>query len=84
MLEPHFKKQGYYDRTVSVAGKTVTVRSYPENYLQFASWDNSYIWTKCPAHVDVLIIHGIKDEVVPVLAALVSSLRSRFHIFPQV
>jgi uncharacterized protein len=58
--------KGYYEWNVTVARKPVTGRVYLEDFQEFMSWDTSIVWGQFPPHVDVLTIHGIKDETVPV------------------
>lgn len=58
--------KGYYDWHVTVARKPVTARIYLSDLQTFMSWDTSIVWDQFPPHVDVLTLHGLGDEVVPV------------------
>ncbi|KAM0755544.1 alpha/beta-hydrolase [Meredithblackwellia eburnea MCA 4105] len=61
-----FKKYGYYDWKVKVAGKEITRRIIPEGVEAFASWNNDFIENDFPQSMDVLNIHGEADKTVPV------------------
>ncbi|KAG6919610.1 hypothetical protein DXG01_003474 [Tephrocybe rancida] len=61
----HFDKQGYYDWSVSVARKPVTVKIFPDDLETFTNWDSSIVWGEFPPSVDVLTIHGLSDTTVP-------------------
>ncbi|RDB18938.1 hypothetical protein Hypma_014332 [Hypsizygus marmoreus] len=66
-----FDEQGYYNWTVSVARKEVTVKIFPEDLEQFTKWDSSIVWDRFPPSVDVLTIHGLSDKTVPPYDALI-------------
>jgi len=63
--------KGYYDWNVTVARKPVTARIYAKDLQDFMSWDTSIVWHQFPPHVDVLSLHGIQDQTVPVYDALI-------------
>ena len=44
-----------------------------KDYDQFASIDTSIVWTQFPQDIDVLTLHGLKDEVVPPYDAFIYS-----------
>ncbi|RPD62398.1 ectomycorrhiza-regulated esterase [Lentinus tigrinus ALCF2SS1-7] len=67
-LEAHraeLEQQGYVERRAMVARKLFVSRLYQQDYDEFASVDTSIVWTRFPAHVDVLTLHGLQDAVVP-------------------
>jgi len=63
-FEEPFRKQGYGEWKVKVAGRQVVGKVYPQDLEEFASWDNSYIEDAFPKAVDVLTVHGLADETV--------------------
>jgi len=63
--------KGYYEWHVAVARKPTIGRIYLKDLQDFMSWDTSIVWNEFPAHVDVLSIHGIQDQTVPVYDALI-------------
>jgi len=58
--------KGCYEWHVTVARKPTIGRIYLKDLQDFMSWDTSIVWNEFPAHVDVLSIHGIQDQTVPV------------------
>jgi hypothetical protein len=58
--------KGYYDWNVTVARKPIIGRVYPNDLHDFMSWDTSIVWNQFPPQVDVLTLHGIQDQTVPV------------------
>ncbi|EIN12490.1 ectomycorrhiza-regulated esterase [Punctularia strigosozonata HHB-11173 SS5] len=60
-----FEARGFYEWNVRVAGKPVTGIIRPKDVEAFATWDNSLVWDRFPAHVHALTIHGIADTTVP-------------------
>lgn len=61
-----FASKGYYDWKVVVARKAVVQKIYPRSLEEFSRWDSSIVWDKFPMSIDVLTIHGLVDEIVPV------------------
>ncbi|OBZ71622.1 hypothetical protein A0H81_08340 [Grifola frondosa] len=57
--------QGYYERKAIVARKPFVGRVTLEDYAEFARNDTSIVWSRFPATVDVLSLHGLADTVVP-------------------
>lgn len=66
-----FDTTGYYEWKVTVARQPVIERVYPKDLKEFASWDTSIVWDNFPSTINVLTIHGLVDEVVPVYDALI-------------
>jgi len=66
-----FASKGYYDWKVVVARKAVVQRIYPHDLEKFSRWDSSIVWDKFPSSIDVLTIHGLVDETVPVYDAVI-------------
>ncbi|KAJ7676046.1 Alpha/Beta hydrolase protein [Mycena polygramma] len=66
-----FAANGYYDWNATVARKAVTTRIYPADLERFVSWDTSLVWDKFPAHIHVLTMHGLSDNIVPPLDAII-------------
>ncbi|KZT39512.1 hypothetical protein SISSUDRAFT_1045541 [Sistotremastrum suecicum HHB10207 ss-3] len=66
-----FKERGFYEWKTRVAGKPVVGIIRPEDVSKFGAWDNSYLWTEFPQHIDVLTIHGFRDDVVPPYDAII-------------
>ena len=62
---------GYISRRATVARKPFLSRLTQADYDAFASVDTSRAWTRFPAHVDVLTLHGLRDAVVPPYDAFV-------------
>ena len=62
-----------YIWTPTVARKQMSYRITPSSIAQFASWDNSRVWTDFPEQTDVLTIHGLKDGVVSAYDAVLYS-----------
>jgi len=63
--------KGYYDWHVTVARKPIIGRVYPDDLQDFMAWDTSIVWDQFPPQVDVLTLHGIQDQTVPVYDALI-------------
>lgn len=61
-----FAVKGYYDWKVVVARKTVVQRIYPHDLEEFSRWNSGIVWDKFPSSIDVLTIHGLSDQTVPV------------------
>ncbi|THU96669.1 alpha/beta-hydrolase [Dendrothele bispora CBS 962.96] len=57
-------KQGYHLWTPIVARKQVSVQITGEDLDTFVNWDTSYVWDQFPSSIDVLTIHGLKDQLV--------------------
>ena len=73
-LEAHkseLAEHGYISRRATVARKPFLSRLTQADYDAFASVDTSRAWTRFPAHVDVLTLHGLRDAVVPPYDAFV-------------
>ena len=67
-LEAHkaeLAEHGYISRRATVARKPFLSRLTQADYDAFASVDTARAWTRFPAHVDVLTLHGLRDAVVP-------------------
>jgi hypothetical protein len=58
--------KGYYDIHATVARKKIVGRVYLEDLHDFMAWDTSIVWDQFPPHVDVLTLHGVQDQTVPV------------------
>jgi hypothetical protein len=65
LYQPSMEKQGYYEYKGRVAGKEQVGKVFPEDVVQFAKWDSSYLWDQFPQHTHVLTIHGLADKLVP-------------------
>lgn len=73
-----FRELGYWLWKTKVAGKPVTLKILPEDLAQYADWDSDYLATEFPPTIDVLTIHGLKDELLrPWVKQL--HLRMRFN-----
>ncbi|KZP26648.1 ectomycorrhiza-regulated esterase [Athelia psychrophila] len=68
---PEIETNGFYTWRTTVARKSVVGRIYPEGLADFAAWDTSFLWTEYPSQVDVLTVHGVRDDVVPVYDAVI-------------
>ncbi|KAI0372117.1 alpha/beta-hydrolase [Pilatotrama ljubarskyi] len=59
------ERQGYVVTTATVARKPYVGKVYQKDYDEFARVDTSVAWDQFPAHIDVLTLHGLKDDIVP-------------------
>ncbi|KAI0354928.1 ectomycorrhiza-regulated esterase [Trametes cingulata] len=59
------ERQGYITRTATVARKPYVGKVYREDYDEFARVNTAIAWDQFPQHIDVLTLHGLKDEIVP-------------------
>lgn len=66
-----FDAMGYYEWKVSVARKQILQRVYPKDLEEFASWDTGIVWDNFPPMINVLTVHGLADDVVPVYDAVI-------------
>lgn len=66
-----FSEKGYHEWTVSVSGKSTTVRILPEDLDKFCRWDTSLVWKQFPQTIHVLVLHGLKDDAVPPYDAVI-------------
>ncbi|KAK7464904.1 hypothetical protein VKT23_006113 [Stygiomarasmius scandens] len=62
--QENIAKQGYHLWSATVARKEVTARITGEDLETFVTWDTSYVWDQFPQSIDVLTIHGLKDQLV--------------------
>ena len=72
--QPSFDKKGYYEWEVTVARRPVVGRITLQDMHKFAAVDTSIVWDRFPRQIDVLTIHGLSDQVVPVYVVAFSSL----------
>jgi len=63
--------KGYHDVHETVARKPIVGRISRKDLQDFMSWDTSIVWDQFPSHVDVLTLHGIQDQAVPVYDAII-------------
>lgn len=66
-----FDTKGYYEWKLIVAQKPIVQRVYPQDLKEISSWNTTIIWDEFPHTIDVLTIHGLADDVVPVYDAVI-------------
>lgn len=86
MWEPEWKEKGYYLVKNRVRGREIEMKLTRSDVDAFVEYDSSII-KDLPPETDVLTIHGLNDEVVPVQdAALIANIlapRHTLHLLPN-
>ncbi|KAI6129710.1 ectomycorrhiza-regulated esterase [Pisolithus croceorrhizus] len=60
-----------YKEKVSVTREQVLQRVFPKDLEEFARWDTDIVRDNFPPTINVLTVHGLADDVVPVYDAVI-------------